>query len=255
MGDEATGPRVVGVVQARMGSTRLPGKVLERIGDRPLVLRTVAAMQAVPSIAALVVATTSDPSDDPLVDVLTSAGVSVHRGPVHDVLRRVVEAAVPLDPDFVVRQTADNPFVDPTVVGGQIRQAVEHGLDYVGIAGWPLGIAAEVARWPAVLVADREATTPAEREHVMPFIYSRPKRFRIAGVPGSVRPAGRFTVDTPADLEFARRLAELLEDRLAGRAGEVPVLDDLRSILAADTALAELNERVAQRSWQEAEVG
>jgi spore coat polysaccharide biosynthesis protein SpsF len=249
-----SGPLVVCAIQARTGSTRLPGKVLEPISGRPLVLWTVAAMQAVRSIGPLVVAIPGEPGDDRLADVLEAEGVPVHRGPARDVLRRLHDAVAPLEPDFVVRQTADNPFVDPTVVEAQITRAIEGDFDYLGIDGWPLGIAAEVARWNALRIADREASSAAEREHGMPFLYTRPERFRIADLPPDFarRDVERYTVDMPADLAFARALAEHLD------AGKPPTLEEIRTVLAANPDLAEqarLNRETPQRAWTEAEVG
>lgn len=240
--------RTVAVVQARMGSTRLPGKVLEPIGDRPLVLWTLAAMAAVPEVSAIVVAITDDASDDRLAAFLAAEGQIVHRGPVRDVLTRCWEAVAPYAPDLVIRQTADNPFVDPAVVAAQVRRAREGGFDYVGTAGWPLGIAAEVARAGALETAYREATDDAEREHVMPFLYARPERFRIGALePAVPLPAGRFTVDTAADLAFARALAQRLG------AVETASIEALGRILAAEPELLELNRDVRQKTWQEAE--
>jgi spore coat polysaccharide biosynthesis protein SpsF (cytidylyltransferase family) len=240
--------RTVAVIQARMGSTRLPGKVLERIGERPLVLWTVAAARAVEGVDHVIVATTVEPADDPLVSLLAEHGVPVHRGPVHDVLTRVWEAAAAEAPDIVVRATADNPFMDPTVVARQLRRCVEDGFDYVGTAGWPLGIAAEVARATALAEACAEARDPAEREHVMPFLYARPERYRIGAVaPDGPLPDARFTVDTAADLRFARQIA--------ARLGAVSTctLDQLRSILDAEPDLARINRDVRQKPWQEVE--
>lgn len=137
-----SGP-VVGVIQARMGSSRLPGKVLAQIGDRPLIEWTIAAMLAVPSVSTVVVATTEDPADDQLVAHLSGV-VAIHRGPTFDVLTRCWEAVAPYSPSIVVRQTADNPFVDSDVVEAQIERLKE-GFDFVGNVGWPLGIAGEVA--------------------------------------------------------------------------------------------------------------
>jgi len=240
--------RTVGVIQARMASTRLPGKSLEPLAGRPLVLWTVAAMQAVPELANLVVAITEERSDDPLAAALEGR-VSVHRGPVHDVLRRVQDAVAPFRPDLVVRETADNPFVDPAVVSAQVTRCIEGGFDYVGTAGWPLGIAAEVARGAALAEADREAAEPAEREHVTPFLYSHPERFRVGSLsPTMPLPSGRFTVDTAEDLAFVRAIAERLGRERASVAR-------LRAIVEAEPELVAINAGVRQKTWQEAEVG
>ena len=239
---------ITAVVQARMGSARLPGKVLMRIGHRPLVLWTVAAAASIPLVDRVVVATTVEAADDPLVDLLVLQGIDYHRGSVRDVLTRTWDALGPVRPDLVVRATADNPFMDPVVVDAQIRAFLDGDLDYVGTAGWPLGIAAEVARIEALGDAFREARESAEREHVMPYIYARPSRYRLGSAPPVVPPpAGRFTVDTPEDLAFVRAIAE--------RLGPVETcsLEQLRAIVAREPELVAINAGVRQKGWQEAE--
>lgn len=241
--------RTLAVVQARMGSTRLPGKVLMPIGARPLVLWTLDAVAAVPGIDALVLATTDQPEDDPLEETARGHGVSVHRGPALDVLRRVADAVAPLGPDVVLRQTADNPFPDPDVMAAQLARLAEGPFDYVGIAGLPLGIGAEAVRADALRAADREAVEPAEREHVLPFVYARPERFAIgtlATLPDWRHP--RYTVDTAADLAFATALVAHLP------AGRPARLADLEAIVAARPELAEANRDIEQRHHGHAEI-
>jgi spore coat polysaccharide biosynthesis protein SpsF len=238
--------RVIGVIQARMGSSRLPGKVLADIGGLPLILWTVAAIRAVPSIDALVVATTQEPPDDRLVAALDGL-VPVHRGSTRDVLARCWDAVLPFDPQIVVRATADNPFVDPDVVEAQIARVRDEGFDFVGNAGWPLGTAAEVARATSLGQAAEESRDPAEREHVMPFLYALPQRFRIGTLPGPAAILhGRYTVDTEADLALARALA--------ARLGHGPPvhLSELEAIISAEPALARLNADIRHRDWREA---
>ena len=239
----------IAVIQARMASTRLPGKVLEAIDDRPLILWTVRAVSAVAGIDDLVVATSKDPIDDRLVGLLTQHGIRVHRGPTHDVLRRVVDAVAPLGPDVVLRQTGDNPFPDPGVMAAQLRRLADGPFDYVGVAGLPLGIAGEAVRWGALAAADRESTDAAEREHVLPFVYARPDRFAIGTLPEPPPwQHGRYTVDRAEDLAFARAIAT----RLTGDGP--PSLADLEAIVAANPDLANLNRDVEQRDHRSAEV-
>lgn len=247
-----TTSRTVAVIQARMGSTRLPGKVIEPIGDRSLLAWTVEGVRAIANVEEVVVATTTDAADDALVEAVRALGAKVHRGPVNDVLTRVHDAAAPFEPDLVVRQTADNPFPDPSIAGAQVEALLANGLDYIGIAGWPIGIAAEVCRMSALSEASRGATAPADREHVMPYLYNHPERYKIGTLP---RPAPaaegserwRYTVDTPADLELARELA----DRL--RHGPPVALEELEAIMAAEPGLALLNASVVQKPWQVAQ--
>jgi spore coat polysaccharide biosynthesis protein SpsF len=242
--------RTIAVIQARMGSTRLPGKILEPIEGRPLLGWTIAAVRAVDGIDDVVLATSDEPADDAVAEVVGSFDVRVHRGSVHDVLRRVADAVRPLDPDVILRQTGDNPFVDPDIMAAQLSRLVAGPFDYVGIAGLPLGIGAEAVRADALWAADREATDPADREHVLPFVYARSERFAIGSLvspPAWRHP--RYTVDTPADLAFARAVAA----RLPGRRPPAH-LAILESILAAEPELAELNATIAQRGHQEAEL-
>jgi spore coat polysaccharide biosynthesis protein SpsF (cytidylyltransferase family) len=245
-------PRTVAVIQARMGSTRLPGKVLVQVGDRPLIAWTIAGVTAIREVAEVVVATTSDPADDELASVVESLGIRLHRGSVHDVLARCWAAVEGFGPEIVLRQTADNPFPDPSVAAAQLDLIAASGADYVGIAGWPIGIAAEVCRASALAAAQAESTDPAEREHVMPFIYRRPQRFDVrqlershAGPDGSA--GWRYSVDTPADLAVIRILA----DRLGH--GPPVHLADVEALLAADPDLADMNAGVTQRSWRTVE--
>jgi spore coat polysaccharide biosynthesis protein SpsF (cytidylyltransferase family) len=244
--------RVVAVIQARMGSTRLPGKVLAEIEDQPLLAWTIRGVQAIRGVSDVVVATTTEPSDDPVAALTAGLGLAVHRGSVHDVLARCHDAVVAYDPDVVVRQTADNPFPDPSVAAAQVRSLLEGEWDYVGIEGWPLGIAAEACRFSALDTANREATNPGDREHVMPFLYRQPDRFRSGRLPRAGRgPAAaegaRYTVDTADDLAFARALAR--------RLGHQPPVDlgELETILAEEPQLLALNAAVEQRSFEEAQ--
>ena len=242
--------RTIVVIQARMGSSRLPGKILEPLEGRPILAWTIAAVQAIPGIADVVVATTDTAEDDPVADALRPLDVRIHRGSVHDVLGRVSGAVRPLDPDVVFRQTGDNPFVDPEIMTAQLARLDEGGFDYVGIGGLPLGIGGEAVRADTLFVADREAIEPADREHVLPYVYARPERFVVGSLappPPSRHP--RYTVDTAADLAFARAVAALLPGRRPPAK-----LADLESIVAADPRIARLNAHVVQRRYGEAEL-
>jgi spore coat polysaccharide biosynthesis protein SpsF len=244
--------RTVAVIQARMGSTRLPGKVLESIGDRSLLAWTVDGVRAIPDLAAVVVATTIESHDDRITEAAAALGVEVHRGPVQDVLTRCFDAVAPYEPDLVIRQTADNPFPDPTVAVAQVEALIDGDLDYVGIRGWPIGIAAEVCRMTALTRAMQDATAAADREHVTPYLYSHPELFRIGILPRPTPVEGggerwRYTVDTPADLELARALAARLGH------GPPAQLAELEAIMAAEPALARLNADVVQKPWQVAQ--
>lgn len=252
-GSARTSSRViVAVIQARMGSTRLPGKVLAEVQGMPLLAWTVEGVTAIRGVSQVVVATTDEAADDPVAALASDLGVATHRGSARDVLGRCHDAVAPFSPDVVVRQTADNPFADPAVAEGQIRALIDGELDYVGIDGWPLGIAAEACRADALAIAAREATDAVDREHVMPFLYRRPDRFRIgrgprAGPDRRAAATARYTVDTAEDLEFARSLAARLGD------GPPVSLGQLEAIIEDEPELLAINATVAQKPWREAQ--
>ena len=243
---------VVAVIQARMGSTRLPGKVLADIEGLPLLAWTVRGVAAIRGVSQVVVATTLEEADDLVAALATDLGVATHRGSARDVLARCHDAVAPFSPDVVIRQTADNPFPDPSVAERQVSALIDGELDYVGIDGWPVGIAAEACRSDALAAAHREATDAADREHVMPYIYRQPERFRIGRAPRGdagrrAAATARYTVDTAEDLAFARSLAARLGD------GPPVSLGRLESIIEDEPQLLAINAAVVQKPWQEAQ--
>jgi len=198
------------ILQARMSSTRLPGKVMAPVLGEPMIGRQLERLARSVRIDRLVVATSSDPSDDALADYCRGLGYPVVRGSLGDVLDRFHEAML-LAPeaDTVVRLTADCPLADWTVIDALIDHHHATGADYTNNTApertFPHGLDAEVMRREALERAWREATDPYEREHVTPFIYRRPGEFRLENL--SRKPslaALRWTVDFPEDLEFVR---------------------------------------------------
>jgi spore coat polysaccharide biosynthesis protein SpsF len=205
---------IVGVLQARMSSTRLPGKVLKPLAGEPMILRIVERIRRSRELDQLIVATSVDPSDDPLVRVLGDAGVTVRRGSLADVFSRFLAVADEFDPDVVVRLTGDNPFVDPEVIDRIVREHLASGADYTSNSltrTFPRGLDVEAVK-PAALrsLATRELQ-PDEREHVTIGVYRRPDEFRLHQVTQEPdRSELRWTVDLPEDFAFA----EAVYDRL-----------------------------------------
>jgi spore coat polysaccharide biosynthesis protein SpsF len=204
------------VIQARMGSTRLPGKVLADLGGRPMLQFMLARLRGLP-VSELVVATSTEPSDDAVADASTALGVRVVRGPEQDVLARFVQALESHPADDVIRLTADCPLADPEVIVATLELHRQRHADYTSNViprTFPKGLDVEVARGEALHAAAAEADDPAEREHVMPFLYRHPERFRLATL-RSTELLGdeRWTVDTAHDLEIVRRAVNQLEGR------------------------------------------
>jgi spore coat polysaccharide biosynthesis protein SpsF len=205
--------KVVAIIQARMGSTRLPGKVLLDLAGEPMLVRDVNRVRRATLLHEVVVATTMESEDDAIVSLCASRGWSCSRGSQDDVLDRYYQTAVAYDADVVVRITSDCPLIDPDVVDLVVREFLKRqpGIDYASNVlphrTYPRGLDTEVMRFDALERAWREDTNPALREHVTPYIYRNEGRFRMHGVTSSVdHSAMRWTVDTPEDLGLVRHI-------------------------------------------------
>lgn len=200
----------VAILQARMSSSRLPGKVMRPLAGRPMIERQLERLRSCMGMK-LVVATSDQPSDDPLAEHLQAIGVDVFRGPLDDVLGRFAGAAQAFGVQGdVIRLTADCPLADPDVIDACVRLRADRGVDYASNAQrrtYARGLDVEVFTLDALLTADREATDPYDREHVTPYLYRNPGRFTLAEL---VQPRDeshlRWTVDTPDDFAFVERV-------------------------------------------------
>lgn len=239
--------RINAVVQARTGSTRLPGKVLRELGGRPVLDRVVDAARTAPGIDEVLVATSTAPGDDAVADRAAQLGVAVVRGSEDDVLARFVQATDEHPCDAVVRLTADCPLLDPALVGlvaATWRNAPEH--DYVAttlVRTLPRGLDVELARSDALRTLAGTATG-YDRTHVTSGLYGDPDRFRCLGI--VVAPAAddlRVTLDTPDDLHALDGLVEALGERTGWRS--------VVSVLRARPDLVARNAHVRQKSLAE----
>ena len=199
-----------------MGSSRLPGKVLEPLAGEPMLVRDVRRLRRAKTLGAVVVATTVEPQDDAIVALAEGAGWPVSRGSEDDVLDRYVQAAREHDADVVVRVTSDCPLISPDVVDRVVRTLLDAGppgaeggadlaSNVVPRHTWPRGLDAEAVWRTSLERAWREDDDPAWREHVTFYIKQHPDRFRLVSVQNDEDlSALRWTVDTPEDLAFAR---------------------------------------------------
>lgn len=201
----------VAIIQARMGSTRLPGKVLADINGQPMLKRLIERVRATSGIDRVVVATTTERSDDILTEWCAAHALPVYRGSVDDVLDRFWQCAQRHPAEYIIRVTADDPLKDPKVIAQALALcASEPDVDYASNTlqpTYPEGLDIEVVRYRTLERAAREATLPSEREHVMPYVWKHPDRFVLRGF--GMRPNlshWRLTVDKPADLELVRRI-------------------------------------------------
>lgn len=233
-----TPPRVLGILQARTTSARLPAKVLAPIRGRAMILRQVERVARARSLDDLVVATSDDASDDALAALLGGEGVAVHRGPLDDVLARFLGALDAHPAEHAVRLTGDCPLADPAVIDATVTLHRAERADYTSNCAspsFPDGLDVEVIRAEALRAAGAEARLPSEREHVTPFLRAHPARFRLAELSAPVdRSALRFTVDTPADLAFVRAVYDALHpgDPAFGTEAVLALLDARPDIAA-----------------------
>jgi spore coat polysaccharide biosynthesis protein SpsF (cytidylyltransferase family) len=205
------GMRVVAIIQARMGSTRLPGKVLSDIVGQNMIERIVGRVRSAEMIDDIFVATTNETEDDALVAHLQKIGCQVYRGSVHDVLDRYYQCAKLAQADVIVRVTADDPLKDPQIIDQAVRLLLEdEGRDYCSNTiepSYPEGLDIEVFRLRALEKAHKEANLPSEREHVTPYIWKNKDRFQALNFKFERDLKDwRWTVDKPEDLEFMRQV-------------------------------------------------
>ncbi len=240
--------RIVAIIQARMGSTRLPGKVLKPIAGQPLLWHIVHRLKASHLIEEIAVATTTHPRDDAIVEFGQKNGIPVVRGPENDVLARFARAAEVLDADIIVRVSSDAPFIDANFVDHLIASMIEQGGDYVLLEESAVtaheGVDPLTRRALDKLMMDAH-DDPIAREHVTGYFKIHPDFVPIARatpVPRLAREGGRLTIDTPDDLLFV----EAVHARLDAKAGEAS-LDDLLMLLDREPSLRSLNGHVRQK--------
>lgn len=207
--------RVVAVIQARMGSTRFPGKMTQRLGRWRIIDWVLIRVALAASVDATVLAVPSGRLDDGLVDIAAEHAIPVVRGPEDDVLGRFVQAHGLHPSDHVVRVCADNPFVASEeidrLVAAHVASEADYAFNHIPALGnrYPDGLGAEIVPERILHRLDREALLPRHREHVTAYIWDHPDRFDIRAIPAPAElayPDVRLDVDTPEDLDRLRRL-------------------------------------------------
>ena len=267
-------PEIIAIIQGRMGSSRLPGKVLLDIAGKPMLQHVVERTRRAKTLNKVVVATSNDPSDDPIADFCNALSVPCARGSLHDVLDRYYQAAKAQHAGVVVRITADCPLIDPELIDETVRLVIEprtgthvdfsaNRLPPPFERSFPIGLDVEVCTFAALERAWMESTETFHREHVMPYLYQdvklsasgaqlatglSPRGFGIAllnHVPNLG--ALRWTVDTPQDLAFAREIF--------ARLAALGKLDfswyDVLEILQKEPDLARINSEVRHKTMTE----
>jgi len=238
--------RTVAIVQARMGSTRLPGKVMLPLLGEPVLSLVMRRAARARTLDAVVVATTTLPDDDAVVALAKREGWPVVRGSETDLLDRYLAAARAHDAKVVVRITSDCPLIDPDVIDGTVDAFRAADVDYASNTleppTYPRGLDVEVVSRSALERADREDTEPAWREHATPFVYRHPELFRLLRVPADDDHSDlRWTLDTPEDYRLISRIYEALgHDDFGWR--------EALAVVEANPSWAALNDGVVQKT-------
>jgi spore coat polysaccharide biosynthesis protein SpsF len=245
-------PRTVAIIQARMASSRLPGKVLADLGGQPALAWMTRRAGRANFIHEVAVATTTDPGDDPVAAWCDANGVPVYRGSMHDVLDRYLAAARQFNAEVVVRLTGDCPFIDPQMLDEDLTTFLEHRppLDFAanrlpGDRTVPIGLDTEICTFAALERAGREAKEPHHREHVMPYFYENPQVFNILHIRRQQDTGHlRWTLDTPEDLDFLRAIVAHFPD-------DTFTWLDVLNLVQDRPELGEINAGVRHKDYRE----
>ncbi len=257
--------RVVAIIQGRMSSSRLPGKILADIAGQPMLSRVYIRTSRAATITETVFATTTDPTDDPVAEYCDFAGIPFTRGSLHDVLDRYYQTAKEFNADVIVRITADCPVIDPVLIDDCVNTLLDGSYDLVCNRlpppfdrTYPIGLDTEVCTFAALEIAWKDAKETFHREHVMPYLYEgielsavsrklsegvSPRGYKIAQL-HHITDFGdyRWTVDTPEDLEFMRQIFA----RFGGR--DDFTWQDVLDLTQKEPELADINSTVKHKT-------
>ena len=236
---------VVAVIQARMGSTRLPGKVEKLILGKPMLAHQIERVKHAKLVDKIVIATTNKTEDDKVEQIAKECGVACFRGSEKDVLDRFYKAAKGAGAGVVVRLTGDCPFSDPNVIDEVIQFFLDSGIDDTGTPeNYPEGFDTEVFSFIALEKAWNEAQKPSEREHVTPYLYNHPEIFKVERLKVGKLYQGNediskyhWSVDEKQDFEFATKIFERLypENKLF-------LMNDILEVIRKEPELLEINK-------------
>ncbi len=228
--------KIVAIIQGRMSSSRLPGKILADIAGQPMLQRVFLRTSRSATVSETLFATTTDPSDDPVAEYCDFSGIPSTRGSLYDVLDRYYQAAKQTQADVIVRITADCPVIDPALIDDVVNALLDGGYDFVcnrlprpWHRTYPIGLDVEACTFKNLEKAWKKAKEPQQREHAMPYFYEgvelapqsrtletgiSPRGFRVALLQHTTDFGDyRWTVDTPEDLEFIRQVYNRFDGR------------------------------------------
>jgi len=243
--------KIVTVIQARSGSSRLPGKVMLHILGKPLLLRMIERVQASALKGEIVVATTNDKEDDVIEALCDEHKILCYRGSSLDLLDRHYQPGKWLNADAVVKIPSDCPLIDPKVIDKVLAYYLENDFDFVSNmhpATYPDGNDVEVMGFSALEQAWKEAKRDLEREHTTPYIWEHPEKFKIGNVAWETgldySMSHRFTIDYPEDFTFIKTVYEHLYPTNPNFG-----LDDILKLLQNNPNISSINSKYAGVNW------
>jgi len=244
--------KIAAIIQARMGSTRLSGKILKTVNEKTLLEYQLERIKAVKNIDQIIVATTIKDNEQPIVELCEKLGIDYYRGSEQDVLSRYYETARKYKVDVIVRLTSDCPIIDPEIIDKVINLYLnnEGSVDYVSNTlerTYPRGLDTEVFSFEALSKAYHDAVLQRDREHVTAYFYTNPELFKLQGLKNE-ESCGyhRWTVDTNEDFELIRKIIESL----------YPInknfrMNDVIALINKNMKWKEINEHIEQKKLNE----
>ena len=240
--------KVTAIIQARMGSTRLPGKILKTVNGKTLLEYQLERVRQAKTIDKIIVATTVKETDQPIIDLCEKLGIDYYRGSEHDVLSRYYETAKTYHSDVIIRLTSDCPIIDPSVIDKTVQHFLnnQESVDYVSNTlerTYPRGLDTEVFSFAALKKAYNEAVLPRDREHVTAYFYTNPNLFKLQNVKNKYSNHNyRWTVDTEEDFELVRLILMELYNP-----DKIFYLEDVIELLKQHPEWNEINAHIEQK--------
>lgn len=240
---------ITAIIQARVGSSRLPGKVILEIEGKPLIWHVVERVRRTKKVEQIILATTIKKEDKKIVEIAKDMKVQSFAGSEKDVLDRYYQAAKKYGAKIIVRVTGDCPLVDPEIIDKTIEYFLKNNFDYVSTAHalgkkisstYPDGLDTEVFSLKSLEKAWKEAKLPSEREHVTPYIWKNSKIFKCKSLQNDKDLSNlRWTVDEEKDLDFVRAVYKRLYQR-----GKIFLTKDILNLLEKEPELMEINKSI-----------
>ncbi len=240
--------KIVAIIQARMGSTRLPGKIMRNILGKPVLIHELGRIGKIKALDELVVATTTNKRDDIIVKTVQKyyENISLFRGSEEDVLDRYYKAAIESSANTIVRITSDCPLIDPVVSDKVITAFLKTDCDYCSNTvkrTYPIGLDTEVFKFKTLEKSWNEASKKSEREHVTLHIRNNSEKFKLLNVANNTNLGNlRWTLDTPEDLEFINEIYKRLSYKKKNF-----LMADVLEVLEVEPILVSINKHIKQK--------